>query len=261
MLLRMYAQNEPLTRDEFYPIAVSEMQKCAKEINSYVIFNLYEPNEKFKGFYYNTTVVINRNGEIAGKYRKVHTVDTESTKSKVVPGTEPFVLDTEFGKIGIATCFDIGFRPLWQKLAEKGAKAVIWTAAYDGGNLLDAYAITHMYWVISCVRTNHARIIDPLGREVAASARWDDLCIADIDLSMEIFHIDNQYQKINEIRSYYGDSVEIKTRSEENVFSISSTKVSMDEIKEKFNLVSYRDYHRQAEIIQKEWREKYNLEY
>ena len=61
MLLRMYAHNEPLTRDEFYPIAVSEMQKCAKEINSYVIFNLYEPNEKFKGFYYNTTIVINRN--------------------------------------------------------------------------------------------------------------------------------------------------------------------------------------------------------
>ncbi len=258
MLLRMYAKNDPMTRDEFYPVAVEEMKKCAKEINAYIVFNLYEPHDSFSGKYYNTTLIINKKGELAGKYRKIYTVDNESLKNNVVPGKTPCVVDTEFGKIGIATCFDIGWRSLWQSLEDMGAKAVIWTAAYDGGNLLDAYAITHMYWVISCVRTNHARIIDPLGREVAASARWDDLCIADIDLSMEIFHIDNQYQKINEIRSYYGDSVEIKTRSEENVFSISSTKVSMDEIKEKFNLVSYRDYHRQAEIIQKEWREKYN---
>ncbi len=258
MLLRMYAKDESLTRDEFYPVAVEAMQSCAKDINAYIVFNLYEPNEKFAGLYYNSTVVINKKGEIAGKYRKVYTVDTESTKNKVVPGTETFVLDTEFGKIGIATCFDIGFRPLWQKLEEKGAKAVIWTAAYDGGNLLDAYAVIHMYWVISCVRTNHARVIDPVGREVAASARWDDICIADIDLDMEIFHIDNQFNKIPEIRNFYGDKVEIKTLSEENVFTISSKEIPMAEIKEKFNLITYKEYHENSLIVQKEWREKYN---
>ncbi len=260
MLFRMYPQNEPMTCDEFYPIAVDAMKNCAREINSYIVFNLYEPHPSALGKYHNTTLVIDRTGEALGKYRKIYTVDNESLKSNVVPGKEPCVVDTEFGKIGLATCFDIGWRALWQTYEDMGVKAVIWTAAYDGGNLLDAYAITHMYWVISCVRTDHARIIDPLGREAASSACWDDLCIADIDLDMEIFHIDNQYQKINTIREKLGESVEIKTRSAENVFSISSRDPQwpVDRIKKEFGLVTYKEYHTAAEIIQNQWREKYN---
>ncbi len=258
MLFRMYAKNEPLTRDEFYPIALEKLKRCAREINSYVVFNIYEPNERFLGKYYNTTIIIDKNGKIKDKYRKIHTVDNESLKSNVVPGKEACVIDTEFGKIGIATCFDIGYRPLWLEMAQQGAKAVIWTAAYDGGNLLDAYAIIHMYWVISCVRTNRARIIDPVGRTVSASALWDDICIADIDLDMEIFHIDNQYNKIPKIREIYGDKVEIKALSEENVFTVSSKEIPIAEIKGRFGLITYKEYHAQSLLIQEKCRKKYN---
>jgi predicted amidohydrolase len=257
MLLRMYAKNEPLSREEFYTLALNEMQAQAKRYGCYILFNIYEPCTEYAGKYYNTTLFLARDGAVIGKYRKMHIVDTEYTRSGVLPGSEPCVVETEFGKIGIATCFDVGWRSLWQDLDELGARAVIWTAAYDGGNLLDAYAVTHMYWVMSSVRTYHARVIDPVGRTVKESARWDDWCIADVDMNMEIFHIDNQFGKINSIRKKYGESVEINTLSEENIFTVSSKNVSVDDIKKEFGLISYKEYHSCADALQKKLLNEY----
>lgn len=74
----------------------------------------------------------------------------------VMPGKELPVFDTDFGRIGIQICFDIGWRDGWKELADKGAQLVIWTSAYDGGNLLHTYAAHNMYYVVSSVRTDHA---------------------------------------------------------------------------------------------------------
>ncbi len=260
--LWMYAANEPLSIGEFYPIAVETMKRMAREINAYVVFNLYEPHDKYPDMRHITTLMLDRNGKEVGKYRKMHTVPCESLNDNSVPGTEPCVVDTEFGKIGIATCFDIGWRWYWQALADAGVKAVIWTAAYDGGRLLDAYALTHMYWVITSVRTYRARVIDPVGETVAESARWDDLCIADVDLDMEVFHIDEQFPKIGKIREALGDKVVIRALSEDNVFTVSSRDPEwpMDRIKKEFGLVTYKEYHASAEKLQCEWRKLY-MEY
>ena len=241
----MYPQNEPLSYGEFYEMALERMKSCAAEMGSYIIFNIYEPVGDDKRYIAN--IVLDKNGNIAAKYRKMYPTEGEMA-SGVIPGTELCVVDTEFGKIGIATCFDIGFRSFWQGLADLGAKAVIWTSAYDGGNLLDAYAVLHGYWVISSVRTFRARIIDPAGRTVAESARWDDVCLADIDLDMGLYHIDDQLHKIHEIRAYGGDRISVQTLSEDNVFTVSSkdSAKTVAEIADKFSLVTYDEYHKRA---------------
>ena len=245
----------------FFSVAIEAFAKAAREIGCYIVYNWYEPHEADAEKRYNTTVMLNKQGKLAAKYRKMHTVYEECEGRRVVPGSEVCVVDTEFGRIGFATCFDIGWRDLWEELERKGAKAVIWTSAYDGGNLLESYAAIHMYWVISSVRTYHARIIDPLGRTVAESARWDTCAIADIDLQTEVFHIDRQYKKIDDVRCVLGDKVEIHTLSEANVFTISSKDPAwpMERIKKEFGLMNYRDYHAEATEKQNEWREKYSI--
>lgn len=242
----MYPENEPLSYAEFYETALEELKRTAREVSSYLVFNMYEPCENGEGRYI-SNFVINKNGELAGKYRKMYPTKGEMANG-VVPGNEICVVDTEFGRIGIATCFDIGFRSFWQKLADLGAKAVVWTSAYDGGKLLDAYAVTYSYWVISSVRTYRARIIDPAGRTVAESTRWDMLCMADIDLHMELFHIDDQLPKIHEIRRVLGDKVVVETLSEDNIFTVSSKDPEwpVERVKKEFGLVSYKEYHEEA---------------
>ncbi len=252
-LLKIYTHDEKLTYEEFYPIAIERLCRCAKEIGTYIVFTINEPHDKVETYLYCTTVVVNKQGEISGKYRKNHTVQGETKNDKLLPGSEYLVLDTEFGKIGFAICFDIGWLPLWQEMEDRGAKAVIWCSAYDGGNMLDAYAILHKYWVISSVWTTHARFINPLGQTVGETAVYDDTCIMDIDLNAEVFHIDNQNHLIPEIRDKVGPGVSIITRSEENVFLMSSKDEywTVEKIKEEFNLITYKDYHRDADRVQK----------
>ncbi len=241
-------QNEMLTR----------FAEKARELHSYILTSYYEQSEKYPGMQYNCAALIDRNGLIAGKYRKVHIVTTEYTGNNVLPGSEFPVFDTDFGTIGIQTCFDIGWREGWNELAKKGARLVIWDAAYDGGNLLDTYAVYNMYYVASTVRTNHARIIDPMGQTVSSSSRWNGLAIADIDLSGEVFHIDRQWQTIDTIIEKLGSRVHISTLSEENCFYITSDDPDwpVERIKKEFSLMSYRNYHIEADTLQKRLREQ-----
>ena len=238
---------------------VARMREKAAELRCYVVTSVYEPSLRHEGLCYNTAVLIGRDGNIVGKYRKRHTVVSESEELRVIPASELPVFDTDFGRIGMLVCFDIGWRESWRVLAEKGAKMIVWVSAYDGGSMLNAYAAHNMYYVVSSVRTDHARIIDPTGRTLAMSSVWDGLCTATVDLTAELFHIDGQYKRIEAMRMRLGDRVTVKTYSEENYFTIepNDPEWPMERIKREFGFVNYADYHAKATEVQNEWRAKY----
>ncbi|MBO4299748.1 MAG: carbon-nitrogen hydrolase family protein [Clostridia bacterium] len=238
---------------------LGELKRLARELSCYIAAPLYEPYPGSDTLRYNTTFLLDRAGEAVGRYRKVHTVYEESTVSMVVPGCDYPVFDTDFGRIGFQTCFDIGWRDGWKALADKGAKLVVWTAAYDGGNLLNTYAAHNMYYVVSSVRTDHAQIIDLTGRAIAEGARWNGLAMARVDLETQLYHIDRQYQKIDVIRKALGSKVTIRAYSEENVFTVESNDPAwpIERIEREFGLMNYKDYHAEAARLQEEWRAKY----
>ena len=239
--------------------SVEMMQKKAAEMKCYVATSIYEPSQKHSDLRYNCSVLIGRDGNIAGKYRKNHTVVMESEKLKVIPSGDLPVFDTDFGRIGMLVCFDIGWRDTWKAIAEKGARMIIWASAYDGGSLLNTYAAHNVYYVVSSVRTDHAKIIDLTGRTIKQSSVWDGLAMATVDLNTELFHIDQQYNRIEKLRKALGSKVTINTYSEENYFTIepNDPEWPMERIKKEFDFINYKDYHAIATKVQEEWREKY----
>jgi predicted amidohydrolase len=70
---------------------------------------------------YNTAILINREGEIYGNYKKIHLYgDSEGISS----GKKSRVFKTDFAKIGIAICWDLAHPKLFKKLKKKGAEIV-----------------------------------------------------------------------------------------------------------------------------------------
>lgn len=100
--------------------AIARMAEIAGKYNMYIVPNLYE---KDGGKIYNTSVLIGRNGEISGKYRKVHLPAVE--KWMVAGGNEFPVFDTDIGKIGFAICYDILFPEHCRAVALNGADMII----------------------------------------------------------------------------------------------------------------------------------------
>ena len=100
-------------------VLLDSMKLYAKDNNIYIAFNFYE-REGTK--LYNTVVLVDRNGEYVGKYRKVNLPPEESA---ITPGDSYPVFDLDFGKVGILICWDGWFTEPAKTLVDNGAEIII----------------------------------------------------------------------------------------------------------------------------------------
>ena len=100
----------------------------AKRFGSYIVTTLVER----KGdALYNTAIIFDRNGELVGKYRKVHLTLSEA-EAGFLPGSEFPVFPLDCVRVGIATCWDNWFSESVRHLALNGAELVLFPLAGDG---------------------------------------------------------------------------------------------------------------------------------
>lgn len=72
---------------------------------------------------YNTAYYIDRNGEVLGRYRKVHLWLPE--RSYLDPGQQVVVCQTRFGRVGLAICWDLAFPEHFRAMVAQGAQLVL----------------------------------------------------------------------------------------------------------------------------------------
>ncbi len=66
-----------------------------------------------------------------GKYRKIHLFGYNSQETQILsPGEDVVVVDTPFGKIGMATCFDLRFPELFRAMVDKGVELFMVCSAW-----------------------------------------------------------------------------------------------------------------------------------
>ena len=105
----------------------------ARRHKSYLVVPLDLVEQSTSGpVYSNAAVLFDRQGMVAGIYRKVHPVaapGSDDLENGITPGREFPVFDCDFGKLGIQICWDMVFEDGWQALREKGAEIVVWPSA------------------------------------------------------------------------------------------------------------------------------------
>jgi len=230
-------------------------QKQARKHQTWIVAGLL--TEDTAGVIRNQALVIDRNGNVAAVYTKKHLTMDECEKSGITPGpVTPFVVETDFGRLGVAICFDIGWPQTWEALATHGAELVVWPSAYDGGFPLQAYAWLHQYYVVSSVRTFHSKIIDITGRVLASTSQWHRAAIETIDLEKRVFHIDGQYHRLQDLQRDLGTDVTIRTCSEENVFTVESNNDDwpLERIQRTYQLEDLTSYLSRSVAVQEKYR-------
>lgn len=75
---------------------------------------------------YNTAVILDRSGQVAGKYRKTHLCGSEGRCFGITSGDELPVFDLDFGRVGIAICMDMYYPEIFRILTLKGARIIFW---------------------------------------------------------------------------------------------------------------------------------------
>lgn len=204
---------------------------------------------------FNTAVLIDRCGHLVGRYDKIQPTDYE-VAAGITPGAGLPVFGTDFGKLGIQVCYDIGWPAGWDKLGGSGAELVVWPSAYDGGFPLQAYAWRNQYYVVSSVWTHFGRVIDITGRILAQTSRQTRLVAQQIDLEKTLFHTDYNLGKLSQIREQLGRNVEIVQYSDENYFTLEShdPEWPVPRIARAWEMETFREYHARATCVQDEAR-------
>lgn len=102
----------------------------AKELGVVIVLSLFE--KRAAGLYHNTAVVIEKDGSIAGKYRKMHIPDDPAYYEKFyfTPGDLGFQpIQTTVGKLGVLVCWDQWYPEAARLMAMSGAEILIYPTA------------------------------------------------------------------------------------------------------------------------------------
>ena len=104
--------------------------ELARQLNVVIVTSLFE--RRAPGLYHNTAVVIERDGNIAGKYRKMHIPDDPAYYEKFyfTPGDLGFhPIDTSVGRLGALVCWDQWYPEAARLMALQGAELLIYPTA------------------------------------------------------------------------------------------------------------------------------------
>ena len=187
----------------------------AKKHGVVIVSSLFE--RRAAGLYHNTAVVLEKDGSIAGKYRKMHIPDDPGFNEKFyfTPGDLGFhPIDTSVGRLGVLVCWDQWYPEAARLMALAGAELLLYPTAigWDPGDEDDEKARQRQAWllshrghavanglpVLSCNRVGHepspiggrgidfwgsSHVLGPQGEFIAeASSDAPELLVADVDL-------------------------------------------------------------------------------
>jgi len=146
--------------------------ELAKELGIVIVASLFE--KRATGLYHNTAIVLEKDGSIAGKYRKMHIPDDPGFYEKFyfTPGDLGFEpIQTSVGKLGVLVCWDQWFPEAARLMAMAGAEILIYPTAIgwdprddndeqirqkDAWVIIQrAHAVANGVPVISCNRVGH----------------------------------------------------------------------------------------------------------
>ncbi|SBW00832.1 conserved hypothetical protein [uncultured Dysgonomonas sp.] len=124
----------------------------AKELGVVIVLSLFE--RRAPGLYHNTAVVIEKDGTIAGKYRKMHIPDDPAYYEKFyfTPGDLGFKpIETSLGKLGVLVCWDQWYPEAARLMAMVGADILIYPTAigWESTDTEDEKSRQLGAWVIS----------------------------------------------------------------------------------------------------------------
>ncbi len=154
---------------------------------------------------YNTLIVVNPQGQLTARYRKLHLFDVDipggavlKESSNTAAGDSVVVTDIAGVQMGLSICYDVRFPELYRQLTVGGAEVLLVPAAFTAHTgkahwhlLLRARAVENQAWVVAPAQTGqhnpkrasfgHSVVIDPWGDIVAECATGPGVIYADID--------------------------------------------------------------------------------
>ncbi len=151
-----------------------------------------------EGKYGNTAVLFDPHGQALETYSKIHLFRLMQEEQYLTAGDHLTLVDSQWGKLGLAICYDLRFPEMFRSYGLGGANVVFLPSEWPHPRLahwqtlLRARAIENQFYVVACNRVGsskqtdffgHSCIIDPWGQTVLEAGEEEMLLTCELDLS------------------------------------------------------------------------------
>ncbi|HEX3870114.1 MAG TPA: carbon-nitrogen family hydrolase [Pirellulales bacterium] len=148
---------------------------------------------------YNTSLLIDDRGSVVARYRKMHLFGYQSREKELLTrGEDVVVVETPWGKAGLAICYDLRFPELFRDMLDRGAEFFLVTAAWPAARV-DAWtvfcrarAMENIAYVFACngagtsggvALAGHSLLVDPQGQIIAEGSDRADIVTDTVDIA------------------------------------------------------------------------------
>ncbi|GAC1423335.1 MAG: carbon-nitrogen hydrolase family protein [Ktedonobacteraceae bacterium] len=169
--------------------------------------SIVEKHSTLTDKFYNTSVLINREGEIVAQYHKIHLFDVDLANGekhyeseRIIPGDQVVTAEVDGVRFGLTVCYDLRFPELFRSLALQNAHILLVPAGFTlhtGRDhwevLLRARAIENACYVVAPAQIGRyqadrqcfgrSMVIDPWGLVLAQAQDMPTVIVTEIDLS------------------------------------------------------------------------------
>ena len=157
----------------------AKLGKAARSKNAYLVAGVYEREGPA---IYNTAVLLDRQGNVAGKYRKVY-LPREEVEGGLTPGNDYPVFQTDFGKVGLMICWDAQYADPARGLALRGAEMILMPIWGGNETLGKARAIENQVFLVTSGYNYPNSVLDPDGEVLAIAQERGTVATATVDLN------------------------------------------------------------------------------
>lgn len=199
-----------------------KLQDIAREKKIYLVGGSIPERDGDK--VYNTSYIFGPDGTQIGKHRKIHMFDINIENGQYFMESETLdagdsatVFDTEYGKIGVAICYDIRFPELARLMVAEGAKMLIYPAAFNMTTgpahwelLFRTRAVDNQVFTVGCapardyslgyISYGNSIVVDPWGDVIGRMDESEGYLLGEIDFK-EVHQIREQLPVIKQLRN------------------------------------------------------------
>lgn len=243
------AWSYPANMEEEGNATYQRLGAAAHSYNAYIAAPLLTRKDRVV---HNSTVLFDRRGEPVFTYHKAFPTPTE-IENGVVPGTRtPPCFDADFGRVGIAICYDLKFQPLFKHYYEQSMELLLFPTYFPGGLRLQTWAYLYEFHAVSSHAQGYeSMFVNNLGHVVAQANMFTQALTHEFELDSVVVPYWGNHEAVGRAKEKYGPQLEMDIHRAEGdvILRYRGTDTTAREILREFGIRTRSEFYNNEHLL------------